>query len=114
VESLAGQRGQAAAELVAVVPLVLVAALALGQLALAGWALIAAGEAARAGARAAHVGTDPAAAAARAVPDALGPADVGVRDARVDVVVRAPALLPGLPPIPVRAATALDPAAGAE
>lgn len=107
------ERGQAAAELIAVVPLLLVVALVIGQLAVAGWALVTAGEAARAGARAAHVDSDPRAAAQAAVPGVLGPADIGVRAAEVEVTVRAPALFPGLAAIPVSAVTALDPAAGA-
>jgi hypothetical protein len=96
---------------VAVVPLVLVAGLAVAQLCVAGWALLSAGEGARAGARAAHVGVPPRAAARRALPDALDPAEVAVEGAEVRVRVRAPALLPGLPAIPVSAASALDPAA---
>jgi hypothetical protein len=106
-------RGQASAELVAVVPLVLLAALAVGQLAVAGWALVTAGEAARAGARAAELGTDAVAAARAAVPEPLEPAEIHTEGAEVRVRVDAPALVPGLPSIPVAAATALDPAAGA-
>lgn len=113
MERIATERAQASAELVAVVPLVLVVALALGQLTAVGWALLTAGEAARAGARAAHVGEAAAAAARRAVPDALGPARVLVDGAEISVRVRAPALIPGLPAIPLGAAAALDPAAGA-
>lgn len=107
------ERAQASAELVAVVPLALLAALAAGQLAVAGWALITAGEAARAGARAAEVGADAEAAARSAVPAALGPAHVAADGSEVRVRVSAPTLVPGLPAIPVAAATALDPAAGA-
>jgi hypothetical protein len=108
-----GERAQASAELVAVVPLVLVVALAIGQLAVAGWALVTAGEAARAGARAAETGADARAAARGAVPAALEPADVEADGSEVRVRLRAPALIPGLPAVPVSAATALDPAAGA-
>ena len=108
-----GERAQASAELVAVVPLVLLATLAIGQLAVAGWGLVSAGEAARAGARAAEVGADAAAAARGAVPGPLEPAEVRVDGAEVRVRVAAPSLVPGLPAIPVSAATALDPAAGA-
>jgi hypothetical protein len=105
------ERGQASAELVAVVPLALIAALALGQLVVAGWALVSAGEAARAGARAAHVGAAAEPAARRAVPDALEPAQVRTDHSEVSVRVRAPALIPGLPAIPVAASTRLDPGA---
>jgi hypothetical protein len=107
----AQERAQASAELVAVVPLALLAALALGQLVVAGWALVSAGEAARAGARAAHVGARAEAAARRSVPDALEPAEVRDEDSEVTVRVRAPALIPGLPAIPVAASTRLDPGA---
>jgi len=107
------ERAQASAELVAVVPLVLLAAFAIAQLAVAGWALVTAGEAARAGARAAEVGSDARAAARSAVPAALGRADVEADGSEVRVRVAAPALVPGLPALPVEAATALDPAAGA-
>jgi hypothetical protein len=103
--------GQASAELVAVVPLALIAALVVGQAAVAGWALVSAGEAARAGARAAHVGAAAEDAARHAIPGPLEPADVRVDGAEVTVRVRAPALVPGLPPIPVAASTALDPGA---
>lgn len=105
-------RGQASVELVAIVPLLLLAALALGQLAAAGWALASAGEAARAAARAAHVGGDVRVAARRALPIVLKPAEVTRKGARVRVEVRAPALLPGVPSIRVTSAAALDPEAG--
>ncbi len=103
----ADERGQAAAELVAVVPLLLLLFLAVAQLAVAGFALWSAGDAARAGARAAHVGGDARAAALSALPGWLE------RGARIDaggpveVRVEAPALLPGMPPIAVSAATEL-------
>ena len=108
----AGERAQASAELVAVVPLALLAVLALGQLTAAGWALASAGEAARAGARSAHVGARAAAAARDAIPAALEPAKVRVDGSEVRVSVRVPALVPGLPAIPISAAAALDPEAG--
>jgi hypothetical protein len=104
---MSDERGQAAAELVAVVPLLCLLLLAVAQLAIAGFALWSAGDAARAGARAAHVGGDARAAALSALPGWLE------REARVDaggpveVRVEAPALLPGVPPIPVSASTEL-------
>lgn len=110
---IASERGQASAELVAIVPLALIAALAIGQAAVAGWALVCAGEAARAGARTTHVGGSAEDAARRAVPGPLAPADVRVDGSEVTVRVRAPALLPGLPAIPMTASTALDPQAAA-
>ena len=96
----------------AVVPLVLVLTLALGQLVCVGWAVLEAGAAARAAARARHVGADAEATALESLPAALRPADVAAAGAEVSVRVRAPALLPGAPAIPVEAAAALDPAAG--
>ena len=82
------------------------------QLTVAGWAQLSAGEAARAGARAVHVGAAPAVAARHALPDALEPATVRVDGAEVTVRVRAPALLPGLPSLPLTALSALEPEAG--
>jgi hypothetical protein len=112
---VAGERGQASAELLAVLPLLLVALLAVGQLAVAGYALWSAGDAARAGARAVHVGGDPEEAARSAVPEWL---EQGVRvdeggegEGPVEVELRAPALIPGAPPIPVRARANLEPEA---
>lgn len=101
--------GQASVELVAAVPLILVLALGLAQLVLAGYALWSAGEAARAAARAAHVGTDPAAAARAALPGFLEPAAVDGSGPEVRVEVEAPALLPGLGALPLAASAALDP-----
>lgn len=101
------ERGQAAAELVAVVPLLLALLLAVAQLAVAGFALWSAGDAARAGARAAHVGGDARAAALSALPGWLERGALVDDSGPVEVRVQAPALLPGVPPIPVSAATEL-------
>ena len=98
-----------AAELVAVVPLLLVVLLAVGQLAVAGYALWTAADAARAGARAAHVGGDPERAALSALPSWLEDGASVATDGPVEVDVRAPALVPGLPRIPVGAAAELEP-----
>src|SRR5262245_15719735 len=65
------QSGQAAAELVALLPLAALLIAAAWQLALAGHAVWAAGSAARAGARAAAVGDDPRVAARAALPGRL-------------------------------------------
>jgi hypothetical protein len=108
----ANEDGQAAAELVVVVPLLVALVAAVAQLAVAGYALWTAGDAARAGARAAAVGGDAEAAARSALPGWLE-RDAEVDDAGpVEVRVAAPALLPGVPAIPVSAATDLDPGAG--
>jgi hypothetical protein len=103
------ERGQASIEFVAVVPALVVCVLIAAQLGLAGHALWSAGVAARAGARAEHVGSDGVAAANRALPGVLR------EDAEISagpplrVRVRIPTLLPGLPPVKVSAATALEP-----
>jgi hypothetical protein len=106
------QRGQASVELVAAVPVLLLAALAAAQLALVGWALWSAGAAARAGARAELVGGDSRAAAIRALPGFLREgADVRAAGA-VGVRLSVPALLPGAPALPVSASAGLDPRGG--
>jgi hypothetical protein len=99
--------GQVAAELVAVVPLLIVVALAVGQLAIAGYALWTAGSAARAGARAAEVGGDAERAARSALPGWLEDGARIETDDPVGVRLKAPALLPGAPAIPVAAETRL-------
>jgi hypothetical protein len=104
---LGGERGQAAAELVAVVPLLLAAVLIVGQLAVAGYAQWSAADAARAAARADHVGGDAEGAARSALPAWLeerSRVDVGEG---VEVSIAAPALLPGLPAIRIAAEAAL-------
>jgi hypothetical protein len=92
------QDGQAAVELVALLPLVVVVGALLCQLALAGHAAWAAGAAARAAARAHAVGHDPRAAARDALPIELRR---GVRvsettDGAIRVHVAIPAVTPGL------------------
>jgi hypothetical protein len=101
------RRGQASVEFVALLP-VLAALLAIAaQTAVVGWALWAAGNAARAGARAQEVGSDARSAARRALPRALR-RDAVIRDADgVRVKVRVPALVPGLTLPPVSAASRL-------
>ncbi len=112
MERSASERGQASAELVAIVPLLLVSAVALAQALVACWALLSAGEAARSAARIAHVGGDAEDAAGEALPNLLEPVEVDVEGSSVRVEVRAPALLPGVPEIPVAASAALDPEGG--
>jgi len=109
---VARERGQAAVELVAVIPVLIIVLLAVGQLAVAGYALWSAAHAARSGARAAHVGGDVEGAARSALPGWL---EEGARieaAGPVRVSVGAPALVPGLPEIRVGAGADLDPAAG--
>jgi hypothetical protein len=107
-----GEEGTASVELVAVVPLLLLALLAAAQIALAGQALWSASVAARAGARAALVGGDAAAAARSALPPAMREgADVEEGDG-VSVRVEVPRLIPSLPEVRVAARSGLEPGDG--
>jgi hypothetical protein len=109
IVSSAGHReeGTASVELIAAVPFLLLAILVAAQLTLAGQALWSAGMAARAGARAALVGGDAAAAARRALPPMLR-RGARVSDADgVAVRVAIPRLLPVLPPLTVAAESGL-------
>src|SRR5687768_8630046 len=108
--SVRNEDGQAAAELVVIVPLLIAVLAAVAQLAIAGYALWSAGDAARAGARAAEVGGDVEAAARSALPSWLERgAEVDVAGP-VEVSVEAPAVLPGVPAIAISAVTDLEPA----
>jgi hypothetical protein len=103
-----GEEGTASVELVAVVPLLLLALLAAAQIALAGQALWSASVAARAGARAALVGGDAAAAARSALPPAMREgADIEEGDG-VSVRVEVPRLIPSLPEVRVAARSGLE------
>lgn len=97
------ERGQASVELVAAIPLLLVVTLVVAQFAVAGYALWSAGAAARSGARADYVGGDGEAAARRSLPPPLrSGASIKASDG-LSVRVKAPALLPGMPSVPVTA-----------
>ena len=87
--------------------LALVLVLAVAQAAVAGYALWSAGSAARAGARAAHVGGDPEAAALSALPGWLERGADVATEGPVEVRVSAPALVPGVPAIRIAAASDL-------
>lgn len=92
-----GQRGSVSLELIGAIPIVLLCLLVAAQITVAGYALWSAGIAARAGARAELTGRDPAGAARRALPPGLS-ADVRVKAGpAVEVGVKLPKLLPGLP-----------------
>jgi hypothetical protein len=111
--TLRGEHGQASVSLVAVVPGLIVAALAAIQFGMAGYALLSAGNASRAAARASYTGADPAEAARAALPAALsGDARVRTPGDRAEVEVRVPRTLPFLPSIPVTASAALGPDEG--
>ena len=83
-----------------------------GQAVAAGWALWSAGIAARAGARAEHVGGDAEAAARNALPGPLRSQAVIRSDDGVRVRVRVPALVPGVELPSVAASSTLDAPAG--
>jgi hypothetical protein len=108
--SSAGQReaGTASVELIAAIPFLLLAVLAVAQVVLAGQVLWSAGVAARAGARAALVGGDPAAAARRALPPPLRTGATVEESGEVSVRVPIPILFPGLPEVKVGASAALE------
>jgi len=108
--SSAGHRedGTASIELIATVPLLLLAVLAAVQIALAGQALWSAGVAARAGARAALVGRDATAAARAALPPSLRAGAEVSGSGPISVRVPLPRLLPGLPRVMVGAGAGLE------
>jgi len=102
-----GDSGQASVELIAAIPALALVTLLVAQLALAGYTLWSAGVAARAGARAAYVGGDGERAARASLPGALRKnASIVDRDG-LQVRVRAPSLVPGLPRVPVTARAGL-------
>jgi|SRR5215218_6605276 len=107
-----GEEGTASVELVAVVPFLLLAVLAVAQLTLAGQALWSASVAARAGARAAVVGGDPAAAARAALPPSMRPKSEVEEGDGIDVRIEVPRLIPPLPPVQVGASSSLEDADG--
>ena len=107
-----GYSGQASVELIAAIPALAIVTLLVAQLALAGYALWSAGVAARAGARAAYVGGSAERAARASLPEVLR-MDASVDDRKgVQVRVRAPSLVPGLPRVPVTARAGLGVGAG--
>jgi Flp pilus assembly protein TadG len=95
VTSFRSQRGQASVEFVAAVPAVIIVALIVWQLALAGQAMWLASNAARVGARAASVGQDATGAVRSSLPDSLehGLQVSRTSDDGVDVGVRIPILV---------------------
>ena len=103
-----GRCAQASVELIAVLPALAISLVIAGQTVVVGWALWSAGNAARAGARAAEVGSDAESAARGALPRALRDEAVIRDDDGVRVRVRVPALLPGVSLPPVTAASTLD------
>lgn len=106
------ETGTASVELIATIPLLLLAVAAAAQIAIAGGALWSAGIAARAGARAALVRGDPAAAARGALPAAMRHGSKVDDSDGVSVGVPVPRLLPGMPTVTVGAKTGLRPDGG--
>ncbi|HVD39765.1 MAG TPA: hypothetical protein VNC16_02025 [Solirubrobacterales bacterium] len=111
-EAAHGEEGTASVELVAAVPFLLLAVLAVAQIALAGQALWSAGVAARAGARAALVGGDASDAAHSALPPSMRSGAKVVDEDGVEVRVEVPRLIPSLPRLRVEAESALEPGDG--
>jgi hypothetical protein len=107
-EAARGEEGTASIELVAVVPFLLLGILVAAQLALVGQALWSAGVAARAGARAALVGGDAAAAARSALPPLMREGAEVEEGEEVAVRVAVPRLIPSLPEMRVSAGTELE------
>jgi hypothetical protein len=102
------ERGSASVELVAVLPFLFVACLIAAQLVAVGHAAWSAALAARAGARAAAVGDDPARAGRRALPPLLrDEAEVTEGDG-VSVRVEVPRLLPVVPRLRLAAEADLE------
>ena len=101
-----GEEGTASVELIAVVPFLALALLVAAQVALAGQALWSASVAARAGARAALVGSDAPAAARRALPPSMRPGSEVNDSDGVSVRVPVPRVLP-LPRVLVGAGASL-------
>jgi len=111
-EAAHGEEGTASVELVAAVPFLLLAVLAVAQIALAGQALWSAGVAARAGARAALVGGDASGAARSALPPAMRAGAKVVDEDGVGVEVAVPRLIPSLPPLRLEVRSGLEPGDG--
>ncbi|WP_427384230.1 TadE/TadG family type IV pilus assembly protein [Janibacter sp. G56] len=99
IEPRARERGAAAIEMASLIPILILAGLVALQVGIAGWAMVATGQAARDGARAQSLGDDPAAAVEAALPGALVPqpgtgGSHTAKGYRQTVVVKVPSLLP--------------------
>ncbi len=107
--------GQVAVSFVAIVPGLVILALAMVQFALAGHAALSAANAARAAARATYTGADPADAARAALPPSFRErAEVSERGDRAEVEVEAPRALPFFPVIAVTGSAQLAPDEGVD
>jgi hypothetical protein len=101
------ERGSASIELVGTLPFIGLALLAAAQIALTGAALWGAAVSARAGARAVATGAPAQPAAKRALPPALRTGSLVSDHDGVEVRVRVPELLPGMPSFRVGASSSL-------
>jgi hypothetical protein len=108
---LAREPGQASVELLAILPALVVCVVIAASALPAGWALWSAANAARAGARAEHVGGDGAQVARRALPGGFRRGGQTSVEGAVKVEVEAPSLVGG-EPLPLSVGTKLDPAGG--
>lgn len=107
------ERGQASVAFVAVVPGLILVALAALQFALAGHAAISAASSARAAARASYTGERIGEAARAALPESFrDAAEVHRREDGIEIEVEAPRALPFLPLIAVSASAGLGPEDG--
>lgn len=107
------ESGQATVGFVATLPLVAALCLLLVQLAFCGYAAWSAANAARAGARAALIGTAPAEAARAALPEALRRrAEVSSDGPEVEVEVAAARAIPGVGPIRISSRAAMEATGG--
>lgn len=104
--------GTASVELIATLPLLLLAILVAMQIALAGQALWSAAVAARAGARASLVGRDAEASARRELPVSMRKGAQIDEEEGISVQVPIPRLLPAMPPLKVGAKVSLGPGDG--
>ncbi len=113
-QRIGGEAGQVSVAFVAVIPGLVIVALAIVQFVLAGHAALSAANAARAAARASYVGADPADAARSALPPSFrARAEIAARGDRAEVEVEAPRALPLLPVITVTGSAQLGPDEGA-
>ncbi len=109
VDSVRREDGTASVELIGVVPFLLLAVLVAAQVGLAGYALWSAGNAARAGARAALVGGEAGRVARKALPTGLRDGSEVSDDGDVSVRVSVPRIVPAMPRLLVGASAALEP-----
>jgi hypothetical protein len=103
-----GEHGSASLELIGTLPFLGIALLAAAQFVLTGSALWSAAVSARAGARAEAVGGDARAVARRALPPPLRDGALVTGRDGLEVRVRVPRLLPGMPRLAVGARSSLQ------